>query len=36
VGPELLYASGKLYLGGSFEGTPFSVVSISSAHVGLF
>jgi hypothetical protein len=27
---------GKIYLGGPFEGAPFSVVSVTSAHVGPF
>ncbi len=36
VGPVLVQAPGKLYLGGPFEGAPFSVVSVTSAHVGPF
>ncbi len=36
VGSVLAQAPGKLYLGGPFAGAPFSVVSITSAHVGPF
>ena len=36
VGSILAQAPGKLYLGGPFEGAPFSIVSITSAHVGPF
>ena len=36
VGPVLAQAPGKIYLGGPFQGAPFSVVSITSAHVGPF
>ncbi|HWY89441.1 MAG TPA: hypothetical protein VNY31_02110 [Solirubrobacteraceae bacterium] len=36
VGSVLAQAPGKLYLAGPFEGAPFSVVSITSAHVGPF
>jgi hypothetical protein len=36
VGTVLAYAPGKMYLGGSFEGAPFSIVSISAAKVGPF
>ncbi len=36
VGTVLAYAPGKLYLGGPFEGAPFSIVSISAAKVGPF
>jgi hypothetical protein len=36
VGPVLVQAPGRLYLGGPFEGAPFSVVSVTSAHVGPF
>ncbi len=36
VGPVLAQAPGKLYLGGPFQGAPFSVISITSAHVGPF
>jgi uncharacterized repeat protein (TIGR01451 family) len=36
VGPVLAQAPGKLYMAGPFEGAPFSVVSITSAHVGPF
>jgi hypothetical protein len=32
----LAQAPGKLYLGGSFDGAPFSIVSITAAHVGPF
>lgn len=36
VGTVLAYAPGKMYLGGPFEGAPFSIVSISAAKVGPF
>ena len=36
VGSVLAQAPGKLYLGGPFEGAPFSVVAITSAKVGPF
>jgi hypothetical protein len=36
VGGVLAQAPGKIYLGGPFEGAPFSVVSVTSAHVGPF
>jgi hypothetical protein len=36
VGTVLAQAPGKLYLGGPFEGAPFSIVSITSAKVGPF
>jgi hypothetical protein len=36
VGTLLAQAPGRIYLGGEFEGAPFSVVSITSAHVGPF
>ncbi len=36
VGPVLAQAPGKLYLGGPFEGAPFSLVSVTAAHVGPF
>ena len=36
VGTVLAYAPGVLYLGGPFEGAPFSLVSISAAKVGPF
>jgi hypothetical protein len=36
VGQVLAYAPGKIYLGGPFEGAPFSIVSITSAKVGPF
>jgi uncharacterized repeat protein (TIGR01451 family) len=36
VGTVLVQTPGKLYLGAPFEGAPFSVVSITSAHVGPF
>ena len=36
VGSVLAQAPGKLYLGGPFEGAPFSIVSITSAKVGPF
>ena len=32
----LAQAPGKLYLGGPFEGAPFSIVAITSADVGPF
>jgi hypothetical protein len=36
VGEVLAQTPGKLYLAGPFEGAPFSVVAITSAHVGPF
>ncbi|HEX5308505.1 MAG TPA: hypothetical protein VFW38_05420 [Solirubrobacteraceae bacterium] len=36
VGTVLAYAPGNMYLGGPFEGAPFSIVSISAAKVGPF
>jgi hypothetical protein len=36
VGTVLAYAPGSLYLGGPYEGAPFSIVSISAAKVGPF
>ncbi len=36
VGSVLAYTPGKLYMGGPFEGAPFSVVAITSAKVGPF
>ena len=36
VGSVLAQNPGKIYLGGPFEGAPFSVVSVTSAHVGPF
>ncbi|HEX5308636.1 MAG TPA: hypothetical protein VFW38_06095 [Solirubrobacteraceae bacterium] len=36
VGTVLAYAPGRMYLGGRFEGAPFSIVSISAAKVGPF
>jgi uncharacterized repeat protein (TIGR01451 family) len=36
VGSVLAQAPGKIYLGGPYEGAPFSVVAITSAHVGPF
>lgn len=36
VGTVLVQTPGKLYLGGPFEGAPFSLVSITSAKVGPF
>jgi hypothetical protein len=36
VGSVLAQTPGKLYLGGAFEGAPFSIVSVTSAHVGPF
>ena len=36
VGGVLAQAQGKIYLGGPFEGAPFSVVAVTSAHVGPF
>jgi hypothetical protein len=36
VGTVLAQTPGKLFLGGPFEGAPFSVVSITSAKVGPF
>jgi hypothetical protein len=36
VGSVLAQTPGKIYLGEGFEGAPFSVVAITSAHVGPF
>jgi hypothetical protein len=36
VGAVLAYVPGKVYLAGSFDGDPFSIVSITSAKVGPF
>jgi hypothetical protein len=36
VGSVLAQTPGKIYLGGPYEGAPFSVVSVTSAHVGPF
>ncbi len=36
VGAVLVQTPGKLYLGGPFEGAPFSVVAVTSAKVGPF
>jgi hypothetical protein len=36
VGGTLAQAPGKLYMGGAFQGAPFSIVSITSAKVGPF
>ncbi len=36
VGSVLAQAPGKIYLSGPYEGAPFSVVAITSAHVGPF
>ncbi len=36
VGSVLAQAPGKIYLGGPYDGAPFSVVSITAAHVGPF
>jgi uncharacterized repeat protein (TIGR01451 family) len=36
VGPVLAQAPGRLYMGGPFEGAPFSVIAITSAKVGPF
>ena len=36
VGTVLAQTPGKLYLGGPYEGAPFSVVSVTSAKVGPF
>jgi uncharacterized repeat protein (TIGR01451 family) len=36
VGSVLAQTPGKLYLGEAYEGAPFSVVSVTSAHVGPF
>jgi len=36
VGAVLAYVPGKIYLGGSFDGAPFSLVSVTSARVGPF
>jgi hypothetical protein len=36
VGSVLAYAPGRLYMGGPFEGAPFSIVAITSSTVGPF
>ena len=36
VGSVLVQTPGRLYMAGPFEGAPFSVVSVTSAHVGPF
>jgi hypothetical protein len=36
VGAVLAYVPGKLYLGGPYNGDPFSIVSVTSAVVGPF
>jgi hypothetical protein len=36
VGAVLAYVPGKIYLGGPFDGAPFSLVSVTSAKVGPF
>ena len=36
VRPVLVQAPGKIYLAGEYQGAPFSVVAITSAHVGPF
>ena len=36
VGNVLAQAPGKIYLGGPFDGAPFSVVAVTAAHVGPF
>ena len=36
VGSVLAWASGKIYMGGPFEGAPFSLVAITAAKVGPF
>jgi hypothetical protein len=36
VGGTLAQAPGKMYMGGAFQGAPFSIVSITSAKVGPF
>ena len=36
VGSVLVYAPGKVYMAGPFEGSPFSIVAITSARVGPF
>jgi hypothetical protein len=36
VGAVLAYVPGKIYLAGSFQGAPFSLVSVTSAVVGPF
>ena len=36
VGAVLAYVPGKIYLGGPFDGAPFSIVSVTSAVVGPF
>jgi uncharacterized repeat protein (TIGR01451 family) len=36
VGEVLAYTPGKIYMAGSFEGAPFSIVAITAAKVGPF
>jgi hypothetical protein len=36
VGSVLAQTPGKIYLGGPYDGAPFSVVSVTAAHVGPF
>jgi hypothetical protein len=36
VGSVLAYTPGKIYMGGPFQGAPFSIISITSAKVGPF
>jgi len=36
VGSVLVQTPGKIYLGGPYEGAPFSVVAVTAAHVGPF
>jgi hypothetical protein len=36
VGTLLVQTPGKIYLGGPYDGAPFSVVSVTAAHVGPF
>ena len=36
VGEVLAWAPGKIYMGGPFDGAPFSIVAITSAKVGPF
>jgi uncharacterized repeat protein (TIGR01451 family) len=36
VGSVLVYAPGKLYMAGPYEGAPFSIVAVTSAKVGPF
>ena len=36
VGVVLAYVPGKIYLAGPYNGDPFSIVSVTSAHVGPF